>query len=118
MIAGGLAAALKASGVDVGVMKPIASGGIIASPSCCGVKGGVISEDALFLKHAAQVNDELDLINPICLSTPIAPSVAAELEGVSIELERIDDAFFKLTQNHDFMIVEGVGPPRRTCLPS
>ena len=109
VIAAGLAAALKASGVDVGVMKPIASGGVPSSSSRCGVKERIISEDALFLKHAAQVDDDLDLINPICLSAPIAPSVAAKIEGVSVELERIDIAFNKLSQNHDFMIVEGVG---------
>ena len=109
VIAGGLAAALKASDVDVGVMKPIASGGVPSTSSRCGVKERIISEDALFLKHASQVDDELDLINPICFSAPLAPSVAAKIEGVSIELERIDDAFNQLSQNHDFMIVEGVG---------
>lgn len=109
VIAAGLAAALKASGVDVGVMKPIASGGVPSTSYRCGVKERIISEDALFLKHAAQVDDELDLINPICLSAPLAPSVAAEFDGVSIELERIDNAFNQLSQNHDFMIVEGVG---------
>jgi dethiobiotin synthetase len=109
VIAAGLAAALKAAGVDVGVMKPIASGGVLSSPGREGVKERIISEDALFLKHAAQVDDELDLINPICFCAPLAPSVAAEIEGVLIELERIDDAFNQLNQNHDFMIVEGVG---------
>ena len=109
VIAAGLAAALKADGVDVGVMKPIASDGVPSSQCRKGVKRRIISEDALCLKHAAQVDDELDLINPICLSAPLAPSVAAEIEGVSIELERIDDAFNQLNQNHDFMIVEGVG---------
>lgn len=109
VIAAGLAAALKADGVDVGVMKPIASGGVPSTHGREGVKGRIISEDALCLKHAAQVDDELDLINPICFSAPLAPSVAAEFEGVSIELEQIDDAFNQLSQNHDFMIVEGVG---------
>lgn len=109
VIAGGLAAALKAAGINVGVMKPIASGGVLSSHCRERVKGRIISEDALFLKHAAQVNDELDLINPICLCNPLAPSVAAEIEGVSIELEQIEDVFNQLSQNHDFMIVEGVG---------
>lgn len=102
VIAGGLAAALKAAGVNVGVMKPIASGGVEH-------KGRIVSEDAIFLKHAAQVDDALDLINPICLRHPLAPSVAAEIEGASIDPRQIDDAFAQLCQRHEFMVVEGVG---------
>ena len=102
VVAGGLAAALKAAGVNVGVMKPIASGGIQH-------KGRIVSEDAIFLKSAAQVDDALDLINPICLRHPLAPSVAAEIEGVSVDLRQIDDALAQLCQRHQFMVVEGVG---------
>ncbi len=102
VVAGGLAAALKAAGVDVGVMKPIASGGVEH-------KGRIVSEDAIFLKRAAQVDDVLDLINPICLRHPLAPSVAAEIEGVSIDLRQIDKAFAQLCQRHEFIIVEGIG---------
>lgn len=109
VIAAGLAATLKAAGVDVGVMKPIASGGVYSSPSRTGVDRRIISEDALCLKRAAQVDDSLDLINPMYFNAPIAPSVAAEIEGRSIELEQIDDAFNQLSQIHEFMIVEGVG---------
>lgn len=109
VIAAGLAATLKAAGVDVGVMKPIASGGVFSSPSGSGVEKRIISEDALCLKHAAQVDDSLDLINPMCFSASLAPSVAAEIEGKSVELEQIDGAFNQLSQIHEFMIVEGVG---------
>ena len=101
VIAGGLAAALKAAGVNVGVMKPIASAGVEH-------KGRTVSEDAIFLKDAAQVDDALDLINPICLRHPLAPSVAAEIEGVSIDLQSIDEAFAQLCQRHEFIVVEGV----------
>ena len=102
VVAGGLAAALKAAGVNVGVMKPIASGGIEH-------EGRIVSEDAIFLKHAARADDALDLINPICLRQPLAPSVAAEIERVSIDLRQIDEAFAQLCQRHEFMVVEGIG---------
>ena len=102
VVVGGLAAALKTAGVNVGVMKPIASGGVEH-------EGGIVSEDAIFLKGAAQVEDALDLINPICLRHPLAPSVAAEIEGVSIDLRKIDEAFAQLCQRHEFIVVEGVG---------
>ena len=102
VVAGGLAAAFKAAGINVGVMKPVASGGVER-------KGRIVSEDAIFLKHAAQVDDALDLINPICLRYPLAPSVAAEIEGVSVDLRQVDEAFAQLCQRHEFIVVEGVG---------
>ena len=102
VIAGGLAAALKAAGVDVGVMKPVASGGVEHA-------GRVVSEDALFLKSVAQVDDSLDLINPLCFRLPLAPAVAARIEKVTVDLHRIKSAFDALCREHEFMIVEGVG---------
>ena len=109
IISGGLAAALKASGVDVGVMKPIATGGQLSGPCHREGRAKVISEDAIFLKHAAQVDDALELINPICLHHPLAPSVASKMEGVPIDLPKIEAAFDSLCKAHEFVIVEGVG---------
>ncbi|MDE0041745.1 MAG: dethiobiotin synthase [Candidatus Poribacteria bacterium] len=128
VVAGGLAAALALTGVDVGVMKPIATGGeerdsvSVEADSRIGEDttsntvttagegyGHLVSEDAVFLKHAAQAEDSLELINPICLREPLAPSVAAELEDLPIKLEKVDAAFNRLRQNHEFMVVEGVG---------
>ena len=94
VIAGGLAASLKQAGINVGVMKPIGTGD---------------TADARFLKHAAQVDDELSLINPIYLRHPLAPSVAARIENIEIDLSCIETAFAELQQRHDFVIVEGVG---------
>ena len=94
VIAGGLAASLKQSGTNVGVMKPISSGD---------------TADAQFLKHAAQVDDALSSINPIYLRHPLAPSVAARIENREIDLPCIETAFAALQQKYDFVIVEGVG---------
>ena len=94
VIAGGLAASLKESGIHVGVMKPISTGDIA---------------DAQYLKHVAQVDDELSVINPIYLQHPLAPSVAARIENREIDLSDIDAAFAKLQEKYDFVIVEGVG---------
>ncbi|RKU31045.1 dethiobiotin synthase [Candidatus Poribacteria bacterium] len=94
VIAGGLAASLKQLGTDVGVMKPVSTGD---------------TADARFLKHTAQVDDDLSLINPIYLRHPLAPAVAARMENREIDLSCIEDAFAELQQRHDFLIVEGVG---------
>ena len=94
VIAGGLAAALRQVGTDVGVMKPIGTGD---------------TADAQFLKHAAQVDDELSLINPVFLRHPLAPSVAARMESSEIDLSGIESAFAELQEKYEFVIVEGVG---------
>ncbi len=94
VVAGGLAACLKASGTHVGVMKPISTGD---------------TADAQFLKHVAQVDDELSLINPIYFRHPLAPSVAARIEDREINLSDIETAFAELQQKYDVVIVEGVG---------
>ena len=94
IIAGGLAASLKQSGINVGVMKPIGTGD---------------TADAQFLKHVAQVDDELSVINPIYLRHPLAPSVAARIEEKEIDLSSIETAFRELNRKYDFIIVEGVG---------
>lgn len=93
-IAAALAAALKKNGVDVGLMKPVASGG---------------RKDAEFLISGTGVSDDICLVNPYCLETPVAPSVAAEIEGVTIDIEKIKTAYQELSKRHEMVIVEGVG---------
>ena len=94
IVAGGIAAYLKQCSVNVGVMKPISSGG---------------TEDAEFLKQIANLDDHLSLINPIVLKKPLAPSVAAELEGTEIDFSSIEKAYNKLKYKYDLLVVEGVG---------
>lgn len=93
-VAAGLAAALRRRGVDVGVMKPVATGR---------------SKDAQRLLKASGASDPLDLVNPIHLKAPLSPHLAARREGTRVELWRIDRAFKTLGSRHEFVIVEGAG---------
>lgn len=94
VIAGGLAAILKQAGVNVGVMKPISTGDMT---------------DANYLKHAAQVDDPLDMINPISLRNPLAPSVSAKIEDRHVDIFEIGKAHTELQKKYDYLIIEGVG---------
>lgn len=94
IVASGIAAALKSKGIDVGIMKPIATGS---------------STDAAILKKAAQVEDSSELINPVCLKEPLAPLIAGRLERKKIPLAVIKTAYAELAKKHDFLIVEGIG---------
>lgn len=102
LIAAGLVVALQDQGIDVGVMKPLESG----APS---FESTPIPRDAFYLKEITGVQDDLDLINPYRFQAPLAPGVAAEKEGVEIDLQRITEAYKELKGRHQFMVVEGAG---------
>lgn len=102
VIAGAIAAAMKAHGLDVGVMKPVASG-------AKEIEGKLVSEDAVYLKKIIDSTDDDDLVNPIRLKQPIAPTIAASKAGVPIDIDKIWKAYEELTNKHDFVVVEGIG---------
>jgi len=83
-------------------MKPIAAGAET-------VNGEFINEDAARLRAAGSFDPGLALLNPYCLTSPIAPHIAAAEEGVRIDAGRIHDAFAALTTQADVVFVEGVG---------
>jgi dethiobiotin synthetase len=67
------------------------------------------SEDAMRLVAAAGVDDPPDLVVPYRLREPLAPVVAAELEGRVISSKAILSAYAELQSRHEFLIVEGAG---------
>ncbi len=101
-VATGIARALRSSGVDVGVMKPAETG-------CRRVSRRLVPSDAVDLVKAAGVLDSIDRVCPYRFSKPLAPAVAAGIEGKNISLRKIVHAFDRLAEIHDFMIVEGAG---------
>ena len=102
VVAAGLAALFRKSGLDVGVMKPIQTG-------CIFRPGNRIAADARFLLRAAGADDPMDDVCPYRLKIPAAPLVAAEHEGATIDLDRIEDAYRRLSSRHRVMVVEGIG---------
>ena len=102
VVAAGLALALKAKGIDVGVMKPVETG-------CQLQNGQLLAEDALFLQKISGVGDDLSAINPYRLKDPLAPAIAAERDGVKIDLDVIRHVYLGLASRHEVVIVEGAG---------
>src|SRR5262249_26089394 len=99
LITAGIAAYLRARGLDVGVMKPVESGCLSGAPS----------SDSVYLKKISQSTDDLDLINTYAFEPPLAPGVAAALEGVEISFDRILESFRRLELLHSMVLVEGAG---------
>jgi len=102
VVAAGLAVAMKRAGYDVGVMKPIATGGRRR-------REGLVSEDAEFLAHVADVPEPLHVISPIVLAEPLAPTVAARRAGVTIDLPLLWRAWEEISSAHEVVVVEGIG---------
>ena len=96
-IACALATALRARGRRVAVMKPIETG-VEREP-----------EDALRLAAAAADPSPLDDVCPYRLRAPLAPAVAAHLEGVAIDVERIVRLVAQRSAAADVLLVEGAG---------
>ena len=84
-------------------MKPIASG--------CEVneKNELINQDVTALVSESNVSADLDLINPFRFAPAIAPHLAAEQLGVSIDINKIKHAYEKLSNLAEVVIVEGAG---------
>jgi len=65
--------------------------------------------DAIALQEASGAADDLAEICPERFRLPAAPSVAAEQEGRSIDLTRIEACFDTLVTRHSLLVVEGAG---------
>lgn len=102
LIAGAIARHLSAGGRSVEVFKPVASG-------CRRENGQMISDDAEFLAWCAGSSRHRSEIVPLMLAPPLAPNVAAEMEDCPIDVAAILDAYRRLTERAEFVIVEGIG---------
>lgn len=102
VIAGAIAAAIKAHGLDVGVMKPVATG-------AKEIEGRLVSEDVVYLKKIIGSTDDDDLVNPIRLKPALAPNMAASRAGITIDTGKVWKAYKEITDKHDFVVVEGIG---------
>ena len=100
-ITSGLAGFMHKRGVNVGVMKPIATG----YPQKTGFK----SSDVTKLVEATSIKDPEELINPIFLPLPTSPYDATKLLESSVDMPLIFEQFKKLLAMHDILLVEGIG---------
>lgn len=101
-IAAGIIARLRSRHMKVAGMKPVASG--------CERHGGALrNADAEALIDAAHLELPYGAVNPFAFEPPIAPHLAAEEAGRPIELDTILEAYRRLDDAADVVVVEGVG---------
>src|SRR5450631_2774899 len=94
VITAALAAGLCKQGFSVGVMKPIETG-------CKNEEGELLPQDALFLRNSSGCTAPLELIVPYVLAEPLAPAIAAERMGISIDINYIHHCYQRLLAEND-----------------
>ncbi|CAD6493838.1 MAG: ATP-dependent dethiobiotin synthetase BioD [Candidatus Argoarchaeum ethanivorans] len=94
VVATAIVKSLVAEGIDVGVMKPVETGG---------------GDDAQKLQQAAASTDSIDLVCPYRLKHALAPMIAAELENTTLNIQKIIDCYNRLSSRHEVVVVEGAG---------
>ena len=95
--------AIKARGVGVMPMKPIAAGAE-------SIDGQWENEDSIALIEAAGCPaSRLPDVTPVLLREAMAPHIAARREGRRIALEPIREAYERLREQGAFVVAEGVG---------
>jgi dethiobiotin synthetase len=78
---------------SLGIMKPIQAG----------------AGDRELYARLFSLNQSPDELNPLYFEAPLAPPIAAEREGVSVDLGRVWQAFNKLRTSRDWVLVEAAG---------
>ena len=89
-----LVRALREAGVDAVGLKPV----------CCGDH-----DDTQALFAASDEVEPVEVINPVWFRTPVAPAVAVELEGGSVECVELKAHAEVLASRHEMVVCEGVG---------
>lgn len=97
----GIARALKKRGVDVGVMKPFASG----------IPDGTKfrTDDVRRIMEASDSIDDIGLVNPQFYPIPASPYTAGRNLGSDVDVSRVLESFSRLSVIHDTVLVEGMG---------
>lgn len=103
LISCALVQALRDRGIAAVGMKPVASGAWRDAAGCRH------SEDADALSAVSTPGHAASLTNPYLFDAPLAPHVAAHMEGRQIDPGLIRSAFARLCADAQHVVVEGVG---------
>ncbi|WP_082235419.1 dethiobiotin synthase [Halobacillus massiliensis] len=98
-VAAGIAAALSAKEVDVGVFKPMLSGDNREDPE----------SDTMILKSMSGDESLPSDITPFQFDEPLAPYLAAKRQGVYVTQSDVKESWERMKDRHSFTIVEGAG---------
>jgi dethiobiotin synthetase len=95
--------AARTQGLKTIGLKPVAAG-------CDRTALGLRNEDALVLQSAMTEPLRYEQINPVALQEPASPHIAARLEGLSLDVDRLAQSCREAMQmDADLLLIEGAG---------
>jgi dethiobiotin synthetase len=98
VVTAAIALAARARGRDPAVLKPAQTG-----------DDGALTGDAEFVASLIGLDEPPEAICPYRLRAPLAPSVAAELEGRRLDPAVVACSYNDLAERHDLVLVEAAG---------
>ncbi|MGI9213820.1 MAG: dethiobiotin synthase [Methylococcaceae bacterium] len=101
-VAAGVMRLLKAQGLHVLGMKPVATGARLTPE-------GWVNDDALFLRQQASEVLDYATVNPWVFEPAVSPHIAAAEAGCPLDINRIAKACWALAEKTDCLVVEGIG---------
>jgi dethiobiotin synthetase len=102
VIAAAIIRVIRAQGMNVCGMKPVETG-------CPRIGNTLYPSDGMFLKKASGMEETITHITPYCFETPVAPSLASEMEGKMVNVDIIIQEFLSLVKRYNAVVVEGIG---------
>ena len=93
---------LKSHGFNTIAIKPIESG-------CALSNNQLIPHDGMMLKDMLRQNESIDRITPIRFESPLAPMVASEIEGKTIDIDFLLRHINEISLDYDNILIEGIG---------
>ncbi len=100
----GLAGALRRNGLSVAPFKPAESGCALDENT-----NRLVPADAELLRIACGTQAPLETICPYRFAPPLAPWVAAEQAGVTIDPQHLKHCYQELAASHEILLVETAG---------
>ncbi|MDP9197267.1 MAG: dethiobiotin synthase [Thermoproteota archaeon] len=102
LVACGVASLLRRRQINVGIMKPFATGSQIYNQN-------FKSQDTELLAAAANVRDMDYDLNPVFFQIAASPLMASMITKNRISFKSVLCAFQRIRKRHEFVIVEGIG---------
>jgi len=97
-----IARGLRIRKFDVGVFKPLQSGGTETA-------SGRKVTDISILKKASGSRDPVNVVSPYRFREELAPITILRRKGLQVSMDRILGSYMILKDSHDIVMVEGVG---------
>lgn len=102
-VAAGLAYTLAKQGKKkVAYYKPIQSGGEERD-------GKLIAPDVEFVRAISEGSCPIGCYNTYCFIEPVSPHLAAEINQVEFDINKVVKTYNRLIEHYDYVIVEGAG---------